>query len=83
MYSSLSTGVVAVCVVLPILSTLFVGLRCKMRRSTKAGLGADDYTIIAAEVFPTPLKFEGVFLTCPGFNLRGRRTADLCCCCRW
>lgn len=48
MYSSLSTSLVAVHVVLSILSTLFVAIRFKVRRSTKAGLGADDYTILIA-----------------------------------
>lgn len=50
MYSSLSTSLVAVHVVLSILSTLFVAIRFKVRRSTKAGLGADDYTILIALV---------------------------------
>ena len=60
MYSTHSTALVVTSCVLVPLSTVFVALRFKVRRSTKAGLGLDDYTILATLVTPTVSKLRGV-----------------------
>ncbi len=59
MYSTHSTALVIIPCVLVSLSTVFVALRFKVRQSTKAGLGLDDYTILATLVTPTVSKFRG------------------------
>ena len=50
MYSSSSTALVVVCVVLLTLASCFVALRFRVRATTKAGIGADDCLILAALV---------------------------------
>ena len=50
MYSSLSTALVVVCVVFLALASCFVTLRFRVRATTEAGVGADDYLILAALV---------------------------------
>ena len=52
MYSPNSTALVVVISVLVPLSSVFVALRFKARKSMKAGLGLDDYTILAVQVIP-------------------------------
>ena len=50
MYSSISTALVILASLLPVLASLAIVLRLKARRGTKAGYGADDYIILAALV---------------------------------
>ena len=50
MYPSTSAGLVIMCVVFPTLASVFVALRFKVRMSSKAGIGADEYTILSALV---------------------------------
>lgn len=64
MYSAESTALVAVSSVLLPLASVFVALRFKVRKSTKAGIGLDDYIILAALVSFSffPLFFSLQFL---------------------
>ena len=50
MYSTESTALVVVSSVLLPLASVFVALRFTVRKSTEAGIGLDDYTILAALV---------------------------------
>lgn len=50
MYCSVSAGLVVMCIVFPTLSSAFVALRFKVRMTSKAGIGADEYTILGALV---------------------------------
>ena len=60
MYSTHSTALVIISCLLVPLSTFFVALRFKVRKGTKAGLGPDDYTILATLVTSTVSVFRGV-----------------------
>ena len=50
MYSPKSAGLVVVCIVLLALPSVFIVLRFKVRMNTKAGIGAEEYTILGALV---------------------------------
>ena len=65
MYSANSTALVVVVSVLVPLSSVFVALRFKARKSTKAGLGLDDYTILAVQVIPCDPQTHGSFYANP------------------
>lgn len=65
MYSAESTVIVVVSSVLLPLASVFVALRFKVRKSMKAGIRLDDYTILAALV-NFPIQF---FSSCADSNL--------------
>ena len=52
MYSSDSTSLIIICVVLLFLAAVAVALRFVARNGVKAGLGADDYIMLIALVKP-------------------------------
>ena len=50
MYSKLSSNVLILSLIMPLLATFAVALRLRARSITKLALGADDYTILSATV---------------------------------
>ena len=57
MYSAQSTALIVISSVLVPLSSVFVALRFKVRKDSIAGLGLDDYTMLATLVGPYPSEY--------------------------